>query len=83
MSYVQPWMPQQRRMIVNQAELTCRYAAEGYPHDDIVVAKEHLRWDVTLRAVERQLAEMTRERDELRRHLKAVREVSDAVAAMP
>ncbi len=39
--------------------------------------------EVALEQLRLELAEAKRERDELRRHLKALSDVSDAVAAMP
>ncbi len=78
MSYIQPWTPQKRRMIVNHSVLTLRHAAEGYPHDDKLVAKEHLRWNATLCQAESDLAKMTAERDVLATELAEVKADRDS-----
>ena len=53
------------------------------PHAPMPSRYTVFAFEATVCDLEIQLAKATEERDELRRHLKALRTVSDAVAAMP
>ena len=81
---VHPLQPRERESRVAKARKTMTVEVTGmYTSEAAVNATELLRWEATLRQFEELLAGVTAERDVERRHLKALGNAADAVAAMP